>query len=75
MTQDGILVTNLRHCRNLEDAEQGLARAAAALREGLSEEFALTDLHQGLQKLGEITGETGVEDLLSEIFSHFCVGK
>ena len=75
MTQDGILVTNLRHCRNLEDAEQGLARAAAALREGLSEEFALTDLHQGLQKLGEITGETGVEDLLSEIFSQFCVGK
>ena len=71
----GILVTNLRHCRNMEAAEEGLARAATALRDGLSEEFALADLHRGLRNLGEITGETGVEDLLTEIFSRFCVGK
>jgi tRNA modification GTPase len=75
MDQDGILVTNLRHCRNLEEAERDLARAASALEDGLSEEFALTDLHRGLKKLGEITGETCVEDLLSEIFSRFCIGK
>jgi tRNA modification GTPase len=73
--QDGMLVTNLRHRRNLEEVEGDLVRAASALESGLSEEFALTDLHCGLRKLGEITGETGVEDLLSEIFSRFCVGK
>jgi tRNA modification GTPase len=75
MHREGILVTNLRHCRDLEEAETDLVRAASALEEGLSEEFALTDLHRGLRKLGEITGETGVEDLLTEIFSRFCVGK
>jgi tRNA modification GTPase len=73
--QDGMLVTNLRHCRNLETAEKDMAHASAALQEGLSEEFALIDLREGLQKLGEITGETGVEDILAEIFSHFCIGK
>jgi tRNA modification GTPase len=75
MGQDGVLVTNLRHCRNLEAADKDLERAIAALRDGLSEEFVLTDLHRGLKNLGEITGETGVEDLLTEIFSRFCVGK
>ena len=75
MRQDGILVTNLRHCRALESADTDVGRAIAALQNGTSEEFALLDLHSGLRKLGEITGETGVEDLLSEIFSRFCIGK
>jgi len=72
---EGILITNLRHCRNLEETEKSLGKGAAALREGISEEFALVDLHAGLRKLGEITGETHVEDILTEIFSRFCIGK
>jgi tRNA modification GTPase len=73
--RDGMLVTNLRHCRSLEEAATDLSLAASALRTGVSEEYALVDLHRGLRKLGEITGETGVDDLLSEIFSRFCIGK
>ena len=73
--QDGILVTNLRHCRNLEEAATDLDRAISSLRTGHSEEYALVDLHRGLRKIGEITGETGVEDLLDGIFSRFCIGK
>ena len=75
MPRDGILVTNLRHCHNLEAAEKALSRAATALHNGLSEEFALVDLHDGLRNFGAITGETHVEDMLTEIFSRFCVGK
>jgi tRNA modification GTPase len=75
MHQDGIMVTNLRHCHCLEGAERDLARAIESLREELSEEFVLLDLHAGLKKLGMITGETDVDDLLIEIFSHFCIGK
>jgi len=73
--RDGLLVTNLRHCRCLEGAQQALGRAAEGLRRGFSEEFVLCDLHAGLQQLGAITGETSVEDLLTEIFSRFCIGK
>lgn len=73
--QDSILITNLRHVRSLEAAETELARAMKSLQDGLSEEFALVDLHGALKKLGAITGETSAEDLLTEIFSRFCVGK
>jgi tRNA modification GTPase len=73
--RESFLVTNLRHCRCMESAREALARAAEALRSGHSEEFALVGLRAGLNKLGEITGETTVEDLLGQIFSRFCVGK
>jgi tRNA modification GTPase len=73
--QDGIMVTNLRHCRCLERAKESLDRAAAALGKGMSEEFALADLNNSMSALGEITGETHVEDVLDRIFSKFCLGK
>jgi tRNA modification GTPase len=72
---EGILVTNLRHYQNLDAAGKSLRKAASALKEGLSEEFALLDLHRALHELGAITGEVSVEDLLGEIFSRFCIGK
>jgi tRNA modification GTPase len=72
---DGILITSLRHCRCLEAALEHLTKGVAALDSGLSEEYVLVDLHASLSKLGEITGETGMEELLGEIFSRFCVGK
>ncbi len=75
LKQDGILVTNLRHYHSLKAAERCFANAVSALKEGLSEEFALVDLHSGLRELGALTGETAVEDILTEIFSRFCVGK
>lgn len=73
--QGGLLVTNLRHRQCLQTVEAELEKAANALGRGLSEEFALVHLHQGLKALGAITGETSVEDILEEIFSRFCIGK
>jgi tRNA modification GTPase len=73
--KEGMLVTNLRHCLCLENARKNLGAATTALKEGLSEEFALADLHRALKDLGEITGETHIEEVLAQIFSSFCIGK
>ncbi len=73
--QDGIMVTNLRQCLCLENVHKYLETGAHSLKEGISEEFVLADLHRALKKMGEITGETQVEDLLGLIFSRFCIGK
>ena len=72
---DDFLITNLRHCQALEKTLDGLERGIDAVQKGMSEELALFDLRRALDALGEITGETGVENLLDEIFSRFCIGK
>jgi tRNA modification GTPase len=45
------------------------------LQAGASEELVLIGLHNGLRFVGQITGETTTEEILSEIFSTFCIGK
>ena len=71
----GILVTNLRHHDCMRRACASLREGAAALHGNLSEEFALYHIRNGLHTLGQITGETAVEDILDKIFSTFCIGK
>ena len=71
----GLLITNARHYDLLRRANHELVSAIAALRERRSEELVLVPLHNSLRYLGEITGETTTEDILSKIFSTFCIGK
>lgn len=69
------LITNIRHKNIISRTRQLLEQALESLQQGYSEEFILMDLHKAYDKLGEITGRTPIEDILSHIFSHFCIGK
>ena len=69
------LVTNGRHAAALEQARATLAKAATAVKNGLSEEWVLEDLKQARCELAAVSGEFGVEDLYDRIFSTFCIGK
>ena len=71
----GLLVTDSRHYDLLRRTESSLAESLLGLRDGASEEIVLVGLHNALRFLGEITGETTTEHILSEIFSTFCIGK
>ena len=71
----GILLTSLRHHDCMRRACASLREGVAALKGTVAEEFALFHIRLGLQTLGEITGETAVEDILDRIFSTFCIGK
>ena len=72
---DSLLITNARHYDLLCNAERELEAARACFRDRHSEELVLAPLHSALRFLGQITGETTTEDILSEIFATFCIGK
>ena len=73
--EGGLLITNARHYDLLCSTQLALEAARTALREQHSEELVLVPLHNALKFLGQITGETTTEDILSEIFATFCIGK
>ena len=71
----GLLITNVRHYDLLCRTRQEIELAQVAFRDRHSEELVLVPLHNALKYLGQITGETTTEDILSEIFATFCIGK
>jgi len=73
--REDFIVTNARHQVLIKQTIECLCEAQAALNAGYSEEVVLVGLHRSLQLLGEITGETLIEDILNKIFSTFCIGK
>ena len=70
-----VLIANIRHAEALREALQALQRAHHGLSSGLSGELVAYDLREALQHLGSITGEIVADDLLSSVFSRFCIGK
>ena len=71
----GFLVTDARHFDLLQRATADIENSIKLLDQKMSEEIVLIGLHNGIRYLGEITGETTTEDMLSRIFSTFCIGK
>jgi tRNA modification GTPase len=69
------VVSHARHAAALRAAADSLHQAESALRAGLSGELVAVDLRDSLRHLGSITGQVVADDLLSSIFSRFCIGK
>ncbi|RMF22980.1 MAG: tRNA uridine-5-carboxymethylaminomethyl(34) synthesis GTPase MnmE, partial [Bacteroidetes bacterium] len=58
-----------------QKALESLDEVLRGLESGLSSDLVALDIRRALQYLGEITGEVTTDDLLENIFSHFCIGK
>ena len=67
------LLTRARHAQAVEMAIAALERAEDSL--AAAPELAAEDARMAARALGGITGAVGVEDVLGEIFSSFCIGK
>jgi tRNA modification GTPase len=71
----GFLVSDARHNDLLLRAKQEIENSLDLLDQKASEEIVLIGLHNAMRYLGQITGETTTEDMLTRIFSTFCIGK
>lgn len=73
--KDEIILTQARHKEALSDAAKDLQTLIDGLKTEISPEFLAADMRNCLRRLGSIIGMDITEDILSAIFSKFCVGK
>lgn len=74
-TENDVIITNLRHYESLQNANRAIVRVIAGLQNDISGDFLSQDIRECLYYLGEITGEISTDEVLGNIFKHFCIGK
>lgn len=75
LESDDIIVTNARHYEHLTNAHTALSRANDGLHSGLPSDLVAQDIRETIDHLGSITGIISSDNILHNIFKHFCIGK
>ena len=74
-TKEDTVLTNARQKGAALTALEALGRARDGLAYGLPVELCCSDCEAAMQAIAELDGRAVSEDIVSHIFSHFCVGK
>lgn len=72
---DEVYITNMRHKEALLQAKESLYQVRQSIKDCMPEDFYFIDLMNAYTSLGYILGEELGDDLVTEIFSKFCMGK
>ena len=75
VTQNDVIVTNIRHYEALTHALEAIHRVQQGLAENLSGDFVSQDIRECIFHLSDIAGEVTNDMVLGNIFEHFCIGK
>ncbi len=67
------LITNLRQKEALAGAREALQRVLDA--EGMPQDLLVIDIREAAEAIGRVTGKSTQEEVITEIFSRFCLGK
>ena len=69
------LLSNARHYEALGHTDKALQQVALGLADGTPADLVAVDLRDALYHLGTITGDIANDEVLTNIFSRFCIGK
>jgi tRNA modification GTPase len=75
ISENDVIITNIRHFEALTNANEAINRVVIGLKEHISGDFLSQDIRECLHYMGEITGEITTDEVLSNIFKNFCIGK
>lgn len=73
--QDATYLSNARHISLIEKAVQSLEAVNDGLAFGMPVDLLQVDLTRTWEILGEITGDAAPDELITQLFSQFCLGK
>ncbi|MER2002706.1 MAG: tRNA uridine-5-carboxymethylaminomethyl(34) synthesis GTPase MnmE, partial [Carnobacterium inhibens] len=73
--RDATYVSNVRHSALLNDAEAALDEVISGVEMGMPVDLIQIDMTRCWDLLGEITGDSVQDELLTQLFSQFCLGK
>ncbi|MDV5972944.1 tRNA modification GTPase MnmE [Streptococcus canis] len=73
--QDATYLSNARHISLIEKAVQSLKAVNEGLALGMPVDLLQVDLTRTWEILGEITGDATPDELITQLFSQFCLGK
>ncbi|MBP9841258.1 MAG: tRNA uridine-5-carboxymethylaminomethyl(34) synthesis GTPase MnmE [Simkaniaceae bacterium] len=73
--KEDLILLSRRHFLSLQKGKEALETVISGLKSHLSPEWITSDMRLALHHLGNLIGTNITEDLLSAIFSKFCVGK
>lgn len=73
--QDATYLSNARHISLIEQALQSLQAVNEGLEMGMPVDLLQVDLTRTWEILGEITGDAAPDELITQLFSQFCLGK
>lgn len=74
-SKEEVAITKSRHRIALLTAIDSLMQVEEGLSKRVSAEFVASDMRTALNELGTIIGTNVTEDILTSIFSQFCLGK
>ena len=75
VSDDAVIVTNVRHYEALRSALADIQRVQQAMNNGLPGDLVSEDLRLCIRHLSEIVGEISSNSVLENIFKNFCIGK
>ena len=75
VTQNDVIVTNVRHYEALSKALDAIHRVQNGLDSHLSGDFLSQDIRECIFFISDIAGEVTNDMVLQNIFQHFCIGK
>ncbi|MGD9761118.1 MAG: tRNA uridine-5-carboxymethylaminomethyl(34) synthesis GTPase MnmE [Candidatus Izemoplasmatales bacterium] len=75
LESDYTILSNTRHIGKLEETKIALLQALQSAEEQIPIDMVEIDLREAWSSLGEITGDNTSDDLISTLFSKFCLGK
>lgn len=73
--QDATYLSNARHISLIEKAVESLQAVNQGLELGMPVDLLQVDLTRTWEILGEITGDAAPDELITQLFSQFCLGK